>query len=48
MRPFDDRIAVVTGGSSGIGWSLVRQLAKHGCSVATCDIHSPALEERGA
>lgn len=39
------RIAVVTGGGSGMGRELVRQLARAECDVATCDVFADALEE---
>ena len=38
MDNFANRIAVVTGGGTGMGRELVRQLAKEGCNVAMCDV----------
>jgi NAD(P)-dependent dehydrogenase (short-subunit alcohol dehydrogenase family) len=45
---FTGKLAVVTGGGSGMGRELVRQLAAQGCSVAACDLNAPAVAETAA
>ena len=45
MKDFAGRIAVVTGGGTGMGRELVRQLVAQGCNVATCDVFAEAVAE---
>lgn len=45
MDGFAGKLAVVTGGGSGMGRELVRQLAAQGCSVAACDWDAAALAD---
>ena len=45
MDNLKGKIAVVTGGGSGIGRELCRQLTSEGCAVAGCDVSMEDLEE---
>jgi NAD(P)-dependent dehydrogenase (short-subunit alcohol dehydrogenase family) len=44
MESYAGKLAVVTGGGSGMGRQLVLQLADAGCSVATCDLWEETAE----
>src|SRR5205809_240628 len=48
MEHFEGRIAVVTGGGSGMGRELARQLSAEGCHVSTCDVAEESLAETKA
>ena len=43
-RVFEDRVAVVTGGASGVGLALVQQLQAAGAKVAVVDRDAAALD----
>jgi NAD(P)-dependent dehydrogenase (short-subunit alcohol dehydrogenase family) len=45
MDSFEGKVAVVTGGGTGMGRELVIQLAAAGCSVATCDVNEAHVSE---
>ena len=45
MDSFTGKLAVVTGGGSGMGRELTRQLSAQGCSVAACDLNPDTMAE---
>lgn len=45
MKDFAGRTAVITGGGTGMGRELARQLVAEGCNVAMCDVSAEAMAE---
>ena len=45
MESFAGKIAVITGGGTGMGRELARQLSAEGCHVAICDVSAENMAE---
>ena len=48
IRVFDGAVAIITGGASGIGLAMAKQLAFQGCEVVLADLQSELAEEAAA
>jgi len=44
MEPFEGRVAVITGGASGIGLAMAQRFAREGMRLALADVEDGALE----
>ena len=44
MQSFSGKIAVITGGGTGMGRELARQLAAEGCHIAMCDVSAENMQ----
>ena len=45
MKSFREKLAVITGGGTGMGRALAEQLTAEGCSVAICDVSDETMAE---
>ena len=48
MDQFAGKLAVITGGGTGMGRELARQLAREGCHVAMCDVFEETMAQTRA
>ncbi len=48
MHDFEDRVAIVTGAASGIGFAMATRLAHEGMKVVLADVEQPPLEAAAA
>jgi short-subunit dehydrogenase len=45
IKRFDEKVAVITGGGSGIGQELACQLGAKGCNIALVDVNRKGMQE---
>ena len=48
MKDFSNKLAVITGGGTGMGRPLAEQLTAEGCHVAMCDVSAETMAETKA
>ena len=45
---FQDQVAIITGGASGLGFAIAQKLAAEGATVALCDMNAAAVQAAAA
>ena len=45
MGRLDDKVAIITGGASGIGYRIVQSFKQEGATVIAADVNEEALEK---
>ena len=45
MKDFNGKLAIITGGGTGMGRELAIQLVAEGCNVAMCDVSESNMAE---
>ena len=45
MDDFRGKLAVITGGGSGMGRAIAQQLTSEGCHIAICDMSAESMAE---
>jgi NAD(P)-dependent dehydrogenase (short-subunit alcohol dehydrogenase family) len=48
VEDLEGKVAVITGGASGIGWAMAQRFAAAGMRIVLADIEEPALQKRAA
>lgn len=46
MKNFEDKVILITGGASGLGFATAKELAEHGAKLSLVDINEDGLKEK--